>query len=110
MPQTESAKKALRQSLKKRVVNLRILKQLKTAVKKNKKNPNSANFIKLQSILDTAAKKNVIKKNRAARLKSRLVKLLPKESKTTKPAVKKSTKKSARKKIKNHELFTILTK
>jgi len=100
MPQTKSAKKALRQSARKRVVNLQILKQLKREIKKFRQRPNTDNFVKVQSVLDTAAKKRVISKNKAARLKSGLAKTLPRQTKTTKSTVKKSAKKSPQKKVK----------
>lgn len=82
MPQTKSARKALTKSQKKRLINLSILKRLKTAIKNFKKRPVETSFNKVQSIADLAVKKRVIPKNRAARLKSNLVKILPKLGKT----------------------------
>lgn len=85
MPQTKSAKKALRQNRKRRLVNLVISKKLKAEIKKIKKNPQNAQFPKVQSLIDVAAKKRAITKSKAARLKSQLSKLLSKPSKTSKP-------------------------
>ena len=81
MPITSSAKRAVRESSKKRKANL----QKKIVLKKTKKE-----FLKLiyggkteeakkmlpkaYKLLDKAAKVNLIKKNRAAREKSRLAK------------------------------------
>jgi small subunit ribosomal protein S20 len=79
MPITKSAKKALRGSLKKRVQNDRNKKKMKEAVKGveklvKEKNPTEAKKLLNQaySAIDKAAKKGVIKKNTAARKKSRL--------------------------------------
>lgn len=82
MPQTKSAKKALAQSQKRRLVNLVILTKLKTAIKKFKKKLTEANFIQVQKIADLAAKKKVIAKNKASRLKSKLSKLMRKSKKS----------------------------
>lgn len=76
---TKSAKKALRQSKKREVRNKKIRKALKEAIKVFRKNPIKKDLSKLYSLIDTAAKKRVIHKNKAARLKSRLAKLLNKK-------------------------------
>lgn len=81
MPQTKSAKKALRQNLRRKLVNLAILAKFKKAIKNFKKKPTEENFVKVQLAADTAAKKKVISKNRASRIKSRLAKILPKKKK-----------------------------
>jgi small subunit ribosomal protein S20 len=85
MPITKSAKKALRSSKGKRMFNLRRKSNMQSVVKEYRKFL-SANKIeeakklipKLQKAIDKAAKKGVIKKNTAARKKSRLVKKLSK--------------------------------
>ncbi len=99
MPQTKSAKKALRQSLRRRLVNLTILAKLKEAIKNFKKKPTEDNFVEVQVVADIAAKKKVISKNRAARIKSKLAKVLlkKKELKTKRPLTKKSPTSSLRK-------------
>lgn len=83
MPNTKSAEKALRQSKRRRTENLAKMRALKSILKdyKNlaaeKKIQEAAKELSLvYKKLDKAAKTNLIKKNTAARLKSRLTKLL----------------------------------
>lgn len=85
MPITKSAKKALRQSLKRKARNLIYKKKIKSLLKKVKKlvlakkiEEAKALLPQLYKILDKAAKVGVIKKNTAARKKSRITKLLKK--------------------------------
>lgn len=82
MPITRSAKKALRQSARRRVRNLQkkeaykdLIREIKKSVSSGKKQAAVTFLPKLYKALDKAAKTNVIKKNKAARLKSRLTKL-----------------------------------
>lgn len=83
MPQTQSAKKALRASKNKRVINDRWRKKLRAALRtvqeaitaKDKKAAATA-YHKAQSTLDRAARHNIIHKNKAARQKSRLLKAI----------------------------------
>ena len=81
MPITQSAKKAIRGSLRKKAFNdsrkramKEIIKKIEKIVKTDKKEA-----LKMLSsafaIIDKAAQKNVIKKNNAARKKSRLSRL-----------------------------------
>lgn len=77
MPVTKSAKKALRVSRRKEAVNQKIKRQWKAAVKTVRTNPTGQNLKKVFSELDIAAKKGIIHTNKAARLKSRLTKLVP---------------------------------
>ncbi len=83
MPNTSSAKKALRQSLPKKAMNRRRKNNFKVAIKELRKavatNANDKAIGLLPFIyksLDKAAKSNTIKKNKASRLKSRLSRLL----------------------------------
>lgn len=76
MPITASAKKAWRQNIKRRAVNITKKKDLKEAVKNYKKSPSADLLSTVYKKLDKAAKTNLIKKNTASRLKSRLTKLL----------------------------------
>ncbi|OGY65696.1 MAG: 30S ribosomal protein S20 [Candidatus Harrisonbacteria bacterium RIFCSPLOWO2_01_FULL_44_18] len=76
MPITQSAKKALRQSLRRRARNITQKKALKEVVKAYKKSPSAENLSLVYKKLDKAAKTNLIKKNKASRLKSRLSKLV----------------------------------
>jgi len=86
VPITASAKKALRQSIKRRAKNLRKSNNYKSAVKELKKLASSGQTKATQALLakaykaiDKAAKTGVIKKNKAARLKSAAAKLLAKK-------------------------------
>ncbi len=85
MPITKSAKKALKQSDRKKVFNLRRKKKVEDAVKSVKKlvkegKVKEANALlpKAYSALDKAAKGNTLKDNTAARKKSRLNALIKK--------------------------------
>lgn len=75
MPILKSAIKKLKQDKKRTGVNKVYRENLRRAVKQARKEK-SAKAVKLAySALDKAAKKKVIHKNKAARLKSRLMKL-----------------------------------
>ncbi len=82
MPITKSAKKAVRGSLRKKGFNDRQKHDIKDIIKKIEKTvkTDKEEAEKLLSfafaVIDKAAKKGVIKKNNAARKKSRLSKLL----------------------------------
>jgi ribosomal protein S20 len=81
MPQTKSAKKALRNSKRRAVVNLKVRKNTKTILLAAKKKPTVESVRKASSALDQAAKKNLLPKQRASRLKKRLNLLLTKSGK-----------------------------
>ena len=87
MPNTKSAIKAHRQSVKRRARNLSTSKGYKNIVKdfRNATTTSAKDaavlLAKLQQTVDKAAKSGVIKKNKAARLKSRAAKLLAKVNK-----------------------------
>ncbi|MEK7649784.1 MAG: 30S ribosomal protein S20 [Patescibacteria group bacterium] len=79
MPNTSSAAKALRQSERKRVRNVRrkrslrdVLKQFEKAVAAKNKAEATKLFPAVQKALDKTAKSGLIKKNNASRRKSRL--------------------------------------
>lgn len=76
MPITRSAKKALRQNITRRARNQSKKKDLKEVLKTYKKSPSADQLAKVFQTLDKAAKVNLIKKNTASRLKSRLSRLL----------------------------------
>jgi len=87
MPITKSAKKAHRASERKKVFNDRRkramkegIKKIRTLVLEHKKSEASALLSKAYKAIDKAAKRGVIKKNTAARKKSRLTKLINKSS------------------------------
>jgi small subunit ribosomal protein S20 len=77
---TKSAKKAHRQSLRRRVFNARRSNAAASAIKAFKKNATPESFRAVQKALDKAVKGNTLNKNMASRKKSRLSKLLKKTS------------------------------
>ncbi len=88
MPITKSAKKALRQSLRRRARNLkkkeaykRLVRDVRKAAAAGKTEGAKKLLPQLYRALDKAAKTNVIKKNKASRLKSRLTRLIQKQGK-----------------------------
>ncbi|MDO8639464.1 MAG: 30S ribosomal protein S20 [bacterium] len=79
MPITKSAKKALRQSLRRKVRNLsqkrklrQLLKEVRTLILEQKKEEARKNLSSVYKSLDKAAKNGLIKKNTASRIKSRI--------------------------------------
>ena len=87
MPNTQSAKKALRQSERRRVRNLSTKRAFKKAVKQFRRlveagqlDDARARLPSVYKTLDKAAKLGVIKKNKSSRLKSRLTTQLQKAS------------------------------
>ncbi|WP_437185851.1 30S ribosomal protein S20 [Planctomicrobium sp. SH668] len=86
MPNTSSAKKALRQSDKNRLLNRTQRSALRTVIKKARAAAAGTDEAVAQEAfrlatkkLDQAAAKNLIHKNAAARTKSRLSKLISKK-------------------------------
>lgn len=86
MPITRSAKKALRQSLRRRTQNLKRKEAYKRVVKEMRKLAGAGDqdgakklLPQLYKTLDKAAKTHAIAKNKASRLKSRLTKLMSKK-------------------------------
>ena len=85
MPITKSAKKALRQNIKRGTRNLIYKNKIKGLLKEvrslisQKKVEETKNFLpQVYKVLDKAAKGEIIKKNTAARKKSRIAHLLNK--------------------------------
>jgi len=83
MPITKSAKKALRQSIKRRTRNIiqkdkikNLLKDMRSLVSKKKLEEAKKLLPQVYKILDKAAKVGLIKKGRADRKKSRITKLI----------------------------------
>lgn len=102
MPNTKSAKKALRSSLRKRKFNnfwKKRIKEIRRELDDNLKTKNKGtdilnkNLMALQKVLDKAAKNKVIHQNKAKRLKSRYAKRISAQSKdkNTKTPSKKKT-------------------
>ncbi len=82
MPITQSAKKALRGSMKKKMVNDRRKKNMKDTIKsveklvKDKKQSEAKELLSnAYSAIDKAAKSGILKKNTASRKKARLSKI-----------------------------------
>lgn len=76
MPVTASAKKALRRDRRRTAVNLTIRSQIRTLRIQALQEPSPEHVAAVFSVIDRAAKKQVIHKNKAARLKSRLSALI----------------------------------
>jgi len=91
MPVTKTAKRALRASKRKEFVNKKAKSLLEASLRIARRSKKEEDIIKAISLTDRAAKKKIIHKNKAARIKSMLSKLLPK-----KEAKKGSTKKSVK--------------
>jgi len=85
MPITSSAIKTLRKDRRRLKTNQTIKRRIKAALKKVVSQPNIKNLSNAFTTLDRAAKKKLIHKNKAARLKSRLSKKI---STVTKPTAK----------------------
>ena len=94
MPVTKTAKRALRVSKRKREINTKTLSDLEIALRVARKDQSDSNIQNVFSLADRAAKKNVIHKNKAARIKSAF-------SKTKKPSKAQSSKKSTKTKKKS---------
>lgn len=104
MPIIKSAIKRMHQASKRRARNIGTKRELKAAVKAFIADKTAANLSKAQSCVDTAVKKNILKKNTASRKKSQLANMAkeagvkitakaeaPKEAKKVeKPAAKKA--------------------
>lgn len=81
MPITKQAKKKMRQDVKKTAHNKMIKNNIKTLVKKMRKNPSPKTLGAVTSVLDKAVKTNFIHANKSSRLKSRLSKLMASNAK-----------------------------
>ena len=85
MPITKSAKKALRQNLRRRLKNIKVKEKIKNLLKEvrnlisQKKTEEAKKLLpKIYKTLDKAAKENLIEKNTASRKKSRITKAIGK--------------------------------
>lgn len=90
MPNTKSAKKAMRSSIKKNIMNTARKWKIKNSLKELRKvmvsnaNQYQSSLSKVFSQLDKAVKSNLIHKNKANRKKSRLALMVAKALKTEK--------------------------
>jgi small subunit ribosomal protein S20 len=78
MPILKNAKKALRASQRKTIINTQLKSKMKTAIDEMKKSPAADKLSAAFSALDRSVKKNIVQKNKAARVKASLSKLLGK--------------------------------
>jgi small subunit ribosomal protein S20 len=83
MPNTKTAKKALRQNIRRKIKNLADKRKVKTAIKTYKQLVEGGdlegakqNLTLAYKALDKAAKTKIITKNKASRLKSKLARKL----------------------------------
>jgi small subunit ribosomal protein S20 len=79
MPVIPNAIRKLRADKKRGVVNLRIKRALRLTISAMRKKPSEKKLVDVFSKLDKAVKGEVIHKNKAARLKSRLSALVGKK-------------------------------
>jgi small subunit ribosomal protein S20 len=94
MPVTKTAKRALRVSERNKRVNDRIRANLEIAIRMAKKQRSQKAVREAISLVDRAAKKSVIHKNKAARIKSSLDKLINTRGTKLKKTSKGKTSKS----------------
>ncbi len=95
MPVTKSARKKLRKDRKRESQNKKIRASLEKAIKEVKKSATEKRVQEVFSLIDKASKKNIIHKNRAARIKSSLSKLINRTpAKTAGKSAKSPQKKS----------------
>lgn len=85
----------MHQTAKRRARNVTTKKNLKGAVKAFVTKPTAAGLQAAQSEIDTAVKKNILKKNTAARRKSQLSRLAKEAGVKVAPAAKKTATKAA---------------
>jgi small subunit ribosomal protein S20 len=76
MPILKGAKKALRSSKRKAAINQVVKSKAKTAISKVKTSQSAAALSAAFSAIDKAVKKNMVHRNKAARLKSQLSKVV----------------------------------
>lgn len=76
MPVTKQAIKKVRQDKRKAEINALVKKAFKKSVHDFRKNPSNEKLVLVYRTLDKAAKSNVIHHNKAARIKSRLSKMV----------------------------------
>jgi ribosomal protein S20 len=91
MPVTKTAKRALRSSKRKGSVNSQIISKLERALRVAKKTKKDKDIQKAFSLADRAKKKNVMHKNKVARIKSNLIKFVSRQAGGLKGPVAKKT-------------------
>jgi small subunit ribosomal protein S20 len=81
MPIIKSAKKALRQENRRAIENQKVRSAYKKAIRFFRENVSSSSLNTAYKKIDQAAKKHIIHKNKASRLKSQLARFLKENSK-----------------------------
>jgi small subunit ribosomal protein S20 len=95
MPVIKSARKKLKVDRKRESANKKIEALINLVIKKAQRKPTQESIREAFKAIDKGAKKNVFHKNKAARLKSRLSKLVGKKTQVKSDATKlKQTKRS----------------
>ena len=97
MPVTKTAKRALKVSRRKRNFNKELKTRLEIAIRLAERSQKEGDVIKAISLVDTCAKRKLIHKNKAARIKSKLSKLMTRITKA-KPLKKSRERQSPQKK------------
>lgn len=82
MPVTATAKRALRSSKRKEMTNKIRVSRLEIAIRKAQKSPSKKTIQCAISLVDKNTKHNIIHKNKAAKMKSGLAKLMARPKKT----------------------------
>ncbi len=95
MPVTKSAKKKLRKDIGRTLTNSKVERELKELIKKAKTEKTEKAVIAAVKATDKAAKNRIIHKNKAARIKSSLSKVVA-AKKSSKVASEKPAKKAAK--------------
>ena len=80
MPAIKSARKKLRADRKRESANKKIEAFISISIKKAQRKPTPKSVQEAFSSIDKGVKKNIIHKNKASRLKSRLSKLISKKT------------------------------
>ena len=76
MPVTKTARRALRSSKRKEAVNKLIASRLEAVIRVAKRSKKTKDIITAISLVDRAAKKYILHKNKASRIKSTLSQLI----------------------------------
>lgn len=99
MPVIKSAKKKLRKDQRREKKNDRVRESLKKTIKAARKNPSDKIISQAFQAIDKASKNSLLHKNKAARIKSALSKLVGSKPSSTTPktASKAISKKKAKK-------------
>jgi small subunit ribosomal protein S20 len=84
MPVTKTAKRALRGSLAKEIVNKLTISKLESSIRQARNTKSTEKILKAISLADRASKRKVIHRNKAARIKSQMAKLLVKKASSKK--------------------------